>query len=82
MSKLFRQHPFLVTPAAPGAAPKGLEFTGDPVMNIPWTALGTPAISIPIPVSSGLPLGLQLAADRGADSALLALALDIETSLQ
>jgi amidase len=82
MTKLFRQYPFLVTPAAPGAAPKGLEFTGDPIMNIPWTALGTPAISIPMPVSNGLPLGLQLTADRGADSALLALALDIETSLQ
>jgi hypothetical protein len=31
-------------------------------MNAPWTALGTPAISIPLPVD-GLPLGLQIVAD-------------------
>ena len=82
MSRLFRQYPFLVTPSAPGPAPEGLESTGDPVMNIPWTALGVPAISIPMPVANGLPLGLQLTADSGGDSGLLALALDIETSLQ
>jgi hypothetical protein len=40
-------------------------------MNSPWTALGTPAISIPLPVGSGLPLGLQLTADHGQDARLL-----------
>jgi Asp-tRNA(Asn)/Glu-tRNA(Gln) amidotransferase A subunit family amidase len=40
-------------------------------MNAPWTALGTPAISIPIPVGSELPLGLQLTAAHGNDALLL-----------
>ncbi|MFL5257847.1 MAG: hypothetical protein ACJ8AI_34205, partial [Rhodopila sp.] len=39
--------------------PEGLSYTGDAKMNAPWTALGTPAISIPMPVGDALPLGLQ-----------------------
>ena len=37
-------------------------------MNAPWTTLGTPAISIPMPLKSGLPLGLQLTAKPGQDA--------------
>jgi Asp-tRNA(Asn)/Glu-tRNA(Gln) amidotransferase A subunit family amidase len=37
-------------------------------MNSPWTALGTPAITIPMPVGSALPLGLQLTAEHGQDA--------------
>jgi Asp-tRNA(Asn)/Glu-tRNA(Gln) amidotransferase A subunit family amidase len=40
-------------------------------MNSPWTTLGTPAISVPMPVGPRLPLGLQLVADRGQDALLL-----------
>jgi len=40
-------------------------------MDAPWTALGTPAVSIPLPVAVGLPLGLQLTADLGQDSRVL-----------
>jgi len=80
ISSLLRQYPLLVTPAAPGAAPEGLASTGDPIMNLPWTALGLPAISIPMPVL-GLPLGLQLVAESGSDSALLALGVEIESLL-
>jgi Asp-tRNA(Asn)/Glu-tRNA(Gln) amidotransferase A subunit family amidase len=79
-STLLRQHPVLVTPSAPGAAPEGLTSTGDPIMNLPWTALGLPAVSIPMPVL-GLPLGLQLVAESGSDSALLALAVEVESLL-
>jgi Asp-tRNA(Asn)/Glu-tRNA(Gln) amidotransferase A subunit family amidase len=46
-------------------------------MNAPWTALGTPAISIPMPVAGGLPLGLQLTADHGQDARVLQTALRI-----
>jgi Asp-tRNA(Asn)/Glu-tRNA(Gln) amidotransferase A subunit family amidase len=81
MSRLFEQYPVLVTPAAPGPAPEGLHSTGDPVMNLPWTALGVPAISVPMPVL-GLPLGLQLVSESGTDSALLALAVEVESLLQ
>ena len=70
MDVLFRECPVIFTPAAPGPAPL-LESTGDPKMNAPWTALGTPAISIPMVHSGPLPLGLQLTARAGDDSRLL-----------
>jgi len=71
VAELYKATPVIVVPAATGPAPAGLASTGDPSMNAPWTALGTPAISIPMPVKSGLPLGLQLTADHGHDARLL-----------
>jgi Asp-tRNA(Asn)/Glu-tRNA(Gln) amidotransferase A subunit family amidase len=47
-------------------------------MNAPWSALGTPAISVPMPVAGGLPLGLQLTADLSQDSLLLHAAVIIQ----
>jgi Asp-tRNA(Asn)/Glu-tRNA(Gln) amidotransferase A subunit family amidase len=70
-AEIFKSTPAILTPAAVGPAPLGLSSTGDPRMNAPWTALGTPAISIPIPVASGLPLGLQVTADLGQDARVL-----------
>ena len=74
-AQIFKSTPVILTPAAVGVAPLGLSTTGDPRMNAPWTALGTPAISIPMPVASGLPLGLQLTADLGQDARVLRAAL-------
>lgn len=74
-SEMFKTTPVILTPAAPGPAPLGLASTGDPRMNAPWTSLGTPAITIPIPVPSGLPLGLQITADHGQDSRVLSTAV-------
>ena len=75
MAEIFKATPVILTPAAAGPAPLGLSNTGDPRMNAPWTALGTPAVSIPMPVAAGLPLGLQLTADLGQDSRVLQAAL-------
>jgi Asp-tRNA(Asn)/Glu-tRNA(Gln) amidotransferase A subunit family amidase len=50
-------------------------------MNGGWTALGTPAISIPMPSASGLPLGLQLTAARGEDGRVLRAAVSIQRLL-
>src|SRR5579863_8646133 len=75
LAEIFKSTPVILTPAATGAAPLGLSDTGDPRMNAPWTALGTPAMSIPMPVAGGLPLGLQLTADLGQDSRVLQAAL-------
>jgi Asp-tRNA(Asn)/Glu-tRNA(Gln) amidotransferase A subunit family amidase len=80
-TELFKTTPVILTPAAVGPAPLGLASTGDPRMNAPWTALGTPAISIPIPVASGLPLGLQLAADHGQDARVLRTAVRLQRML-
>ncbi len=71
MAEVYKATPVIVVPAATGPAPLGLASTGDPRMNAPWTALGTPAISIPMAARSGLPLGLQLTAEPGRDARLL-----------
>jgi Asp-tRNA(Asn)/Glu-tRNA(Gln) amidotransferase A subunit family amidase len=78
---LFVTTPVILTPAAVGPAPLGLTFTGDTRMNAPWTALGTPAISIPMPISSGLPLGLQLTAGPGEDGRVLRAAVALQRLL-
>ena len=77
VSELYKATPVILVPAATGPAPLGLASTGDPRMNAPWTALGTPAISIPMPVAGGLPLGLQLTAGHGQDARVLQTALRI-----
>lgn len=59
-------------PAAPGPAPLGIHATGDPIMNLPWTHAGMPAITLPVEQTpEGLPLGLQLVARFGDDERLL-----------
>jgi Asp-tRNA(Asn)/Glu-tRNA(Gln) amidotransferase A subunit family amidase len=61
-----------ISPPALGTAPKGLNFTGDPVMNLPWTYAGIPVITIPTGTGeNNLPLGLQLAADCNKDELLV-----------
>jgi len=77
---LFQEYPAILTPAATGAAPAGLSATGDPANNAPWTALGVPAISVPLHVS-GAPLGLQITAAWGRDDALVAVAAEAERLL-
>jgi Asp-tRNA(Asn)/Glu-tRNA(Gln) amidotransferase A subunit family amidase len=74
ISTAFKTTPVILTPAATGPAPLGLASTGDSRMNSPWTALGTPAISIPMPVSAGLPLGLQITAEHGQEARVLHMA--------
>ena len=81
MAETYKATPVILVPAATGPAPLGLSSTGDARMNSPWTALGTPAISIPLPVSNGLPLGLQLTADHSQDARLLRTAARLHRTL-
>jgi Asp-tRNA(Asn)/Glu-tRNA(Gln) amidotransferase A subunit family amidase len=60
-----------LSPAARGPAPRGLESTGDPVMNLPWTCAGVPTLAVPAWEIDGLPVGLQIAARFQADEELL-----------
>ena len=61
-----------VCPSAPGPAPMGVTSTGSPLMNLPWTHAGMPAISLPADyASNGLPLGLQCVGAYMADESLL-----------
>ncbi len=81
VAEMYKTTPVILVPAATGPAPLGLASTGDARINAPWTALGTPAISIPMPVTSGLPLGLQLTADHGQDARVIRTAVRLETML-
>jgi Asp-tRNA(Asn)/Glu-tRNA(Gln) amidotransferase A subunit family amidase len=77
----FKRTPVILTPGAMGPAPTGLASTGDPRMNAPWTALGTPAVSIPMPVGTTLPLGLQLTGERGGEARVLQTAVRLQNML-
>jgi Asp-tRNA(Asn)/Glu-tRNA(Gln) amidotransferase A subunit family amidase len=70
-----------LAPSAPGPAPLGLDSTGDPVMNLPWTYAGLPAVSLPAGAMDGLPLGLQVVGRWRADEQLLAWAETLEADL-
>ena len=69
-----------IAPAAKGTAPLGLQSTGDPIMNLPWTHSGLPVVSLPSGFSlAGLPFGLQVIGKWFEDETLLAWASAIET---
>ncbi|MEF8778418.1 MAG: amidase, partial [Natronomonas sp.] len=71
-----------ISPAAPGPAPKGIDSTGDPAMNLPWTHSGLPTITLPADkTDDGLPLGLQCAAAFGADEDLVLWAHELAEAL-
>jgi Asp-tRNA(Asn)/Glu-tRNA(Gln) amidotransferase A subunit family amidase len=71
-----------ISPAAVGPAPEGLDSTGDPVMNLPWTHAGLPTVSVPAGVNkSGLPLGLQVTGRWYEDEQMLACAETLEKAL-
>ena len=68
-----------LSPSAIGAATRGIESTGDPVMNLPWTQAGLPVLGLPMDEDDeGMPLGLQLTGAFGADEALLGWAAGID----
>jgi len=75
--ELFEQrYDAILTPAAPGPAPKGLDSTGDPSFCTLWTLCGMPAISLPLLQSTdGLPIGVQLVGPRYGDARLLRTAI-------
>ncbi len=70
--EIFARCDAIVTPAAPGTAPRGLESTGDPAFCTLWSLCGMPSLSLPLMTgANGLPLGVQLVGTRGSDARLL-----------
>jgi Asp-tRNA(Asn)/Glu-tRNA(Gln) amidotransferase A subunit family amidase len=81
VAELYKMTPIMLVPAATGPAPRGLESTGDSRMNAPWTALGVPALSLPMPVGTALPLGLQLTGAHGDDARVVQTAVRVHRLL-
>lgn len=72
----------VLTPAAPGEAPEGLGWTGDPAFNTLWTLLHVPCVTVPAGLGPrGLPLGIQVVGRRGDDAAVLAWARWVQAAV-
>lgn len=73
LGDVFADCDVLLAPSAPGAAPAGLNMTGDPVFNRMWTLLRTPCVTLPVATAkNGLPVGLQVIGAFGSDVETLA----------
>lgn len=82
LDEVFNEYDAILTPSAPGPAPRSLETTGSPVFCTVWSYLGTPAISLPLLQSdAGMPIGVQLVGRRGNDARLLRTARWLATRL-
>ncbi|HEV7670894.1 MAG TPA: amidase [Thermoanaerobaculia bacterium] len=72
-----------ISPPAQGSAPRGLASTGDPIMNIPWTQAGLPALCLPAGQNGErLPMGLQLVGRFGEDETVIELGGGLEAELR
>ncbi|RMD61868.1 MAG: amidase, partial [Alphaproteobacteria bacterium] len=72
LDEVFERFDAILTPAAPGPAPRGLDSTGNPVFCTLWTFCGTPAVTLPLlQGENGLPIGVQLVGRRHDDARLL-----------
>jgi Asp-tRNA(Asn)/Glu-tRNA(Gln) amidotransferase A subunit family amidase len=72
LSDIFDEYDAIITPAAPGVAPRGLDATGDPAFCTLWTLTGLPAVTLPLLAGEGgLPIGVQVVGASGRDARLL-----------
>ena len=79
---LFSDVDVLLTPSAPGVAPRGLASTGSALFNRMWTVLGVPCVTVPFGHGeAGLPLGVQVVGKYGDDTRVLVAAEWIRKAL-
>jgi len=72
LKKVFKEFDAIITPSAPGQAPRDLMNTGNAIFNGYWTMMGVPAISLPLlRGKDNLPIGIQIITSWKEDSKLL-----------
>jgi len=82
LSDLMADFDVILSPSAPGAAPKGLGSTGSSSFNRLWTLMGSPCVNIAgLADPNGMPLGVQVIGRFGADRATLEAAAFVESAL-
>jgi Asp-tRNA(Asn)/Glu-tRNA(Gln) amidotransferase A subunit family amidase len=82
LDAVFDDYDLLLSPAAMGAAPEGLDATGNPIFSRMWTLLHVPTVTIPISQApNGLPIGAQFVARFHADDQLLQMAEAVTDAL-
>jgi Asp-tRNA(Asn)/Glu-tRNA(Gln) amidotransferase A subunit family amidase len=75
VTEILHHYDAVLVPSVPTPAPLGLDSTGDPVFNNPWSMAGNPVVGLPSGLSaSGLPLAVQIVGGAFGESRLLALA--------
>ena len=75
VDQLLTRFDVILTPATPSVAPAGIESTGDPSFNTPWTLSGHPVIALPCALApSGLPVSIQLTGAALEEGRLLSIA--------
>jgi len=68
----FASYDAILCPSALGTAPRGMAFTGNPLMQTVWSFAGLPSVNLPLlHLSNGLPLGVQAVGAFGNDGRLL-----------
>ena len=83
LESLFVDTDVILTPAASGEAPVGLDATGDPLFSRGWNLLQVPCVSIPCGKGpNGLPLSVQLIGRMGSDDELLAASKWVHAQLE
>lgn len=82
VDRIFDNWDVIITPAAPGEAPIGLEGTGNAIFQKLWTLVGTPSVTLPkLSGPNGMPIGVQVIGRVGGDADLFKHALWIEGTL-
>ncbi|MDC1086108.1 amidase [Alphaproteobacteria bacterium] len=72
LKRVFKEFDAIITPSAPGQAPRDLMNTGNAIFNGYWTMMGVPAISLPLlRGKDNLPIGIQVITSWKEDSKLL-----------
>jgi len=80
---IVQEFDFILTLSAPGVAPAGIDWTGDPVFNYIWTSLHVPCVTVPAGAGpGGMPLGVQIVSGRTRDREALAWAAWVGAALE
>lgn len=82
IDRMFEHCDVIITPAAPGEAPSGIEGTGNAIFQKLWTLTGVPTLTLPkLQGPNGLPIGIQVIGRFGQDAELFRNAMWIENAL-